>query len=95
MLLKQTAIAVDETIKAQNIVNILSVCNKVFTDDGTNIVYRGYAHPGYGTNEARWLIFKTTYNGTVIASDLCADGELDFTKVWDDRATYTYTASGE
>ena len=84
----------DKHIAAKKIVDLIPACNLLTEDDGTNITYLGYQLPGYGTDEAACLIFKLTYSGTIVATKLAADGDLEFSKKWDDRALYTYTATG-
>lgn len=61
-------------------------------NSGSSPVYIGEAEPGTSTSEAKWRIRKIEYdaNGNPI-SVKWADGTNSFTKVWDDRATYTYS----
>ena len=66
----------------------------ITTDDANgDIEYVGWAAPGSGdlTDEALWRIAKVTYTsgGNPIAK--WADGVATFTKVFDDKLTYTYT----
>lgn len=54
--------------------------------------YIGVAVAGTTTATARWSIKKLEYDasGNVVAVHW-ADGTNEFTKKWDDRATYDYT----
>jgi len=54
-------------------------------------VYIGRARPGALVSAAEWQIRKITYdaNYNVTAIQFAA-GVNDYTKVWNDRATYTY-----
>lgn len=60
--------------------------------------YVGYAHPetSPGAADAVWRIKKITYDGTKVTdvrwakSAGGATDHLDFNKIWNDRATYTY-----
>lgn len=54
------------------------------------VIYVGFALPGTATSSAAWAIKKLTYDGFYITQEDWADGVNTFTKVWDDRATYTY-----
>lgn len=58
-----------------------------------NNVYVGVARPAdkAAANEAKWKIKKISISGAV-TTIRWADGVADFQKVWDNRATYTYTA---
>ena len=60
-------------------------------DDDAGTVYVGYATPGTLTSETSWYIVRylTTGDETVKA---WAEGARDFTKEWDERATYSYTS---
>lgn len=56
-------------------------------EDGATYMYVAEALPGSADSAAAWRIkryVQATLKGT------WADGEATFTKVWDDRATYTY-----
>lgn len=55
-------------------------------------VYIGYARPDAATSAAEWQIKKVTYdsNNNVTAIQFAA-GVNDFNKVWDNRATYSYS----
>lgn len=59
---------------------------------GTNLQYLGKAQIGSATSASEWQIQKFTYDGSDNLTDIqWADATDDFTKVWDDRATYTYS----
>jgi hypothetical protein len=51
--------------------------------------YIGQADPGTASSAATWRIKKIVESGTGTSVDW-ADGVATFTKVWDDRLTYTY-----
>ena len=55
-------------------------------------LYIGCAAPGSAVSAADWQIKKLTYNGNnnVTAVEF-AGGVNDYNKVWDDRATYSYS----
>lgn len=57
-------------------------------------LYIGEAYPGTSTSEARWRIQKMEYDdgeNMPPTGIVWADGTSEFTKVWDDRTTYTYS----
>lgn len=60
-------------------------------DGGANIVYIGRAQPGKAKSDAAWQIRKFTYSGSDLIITQFADGDNDYIKVWDNRATYTYS----
>ena len=56
-------------------------------DDGSTYLYVGEANPGTANSSTGWRIKRYTQ------SDLTgkwADATSAFTKIWDNRATYTY-----
>jgi hypothetical protein len=59
-------------------------------------IYQGWADPGAASATLGvWRIAKYTYNSTTnyLEKIEWADGETDnFDKIWDDRATYTYSS---
>jgi len=57
-----------------------------------NPLYIGYAEPGAGEDEPKWQIRKIEYDdyGNPIAVKF-AEGTIGFDKVWNDRASYTYS----
>ena len=54
-----------------------------------NATYIGQADPGTGVATAAWRIKKIDESGGATSVNW-ADGVATFTKVWDDRLTYTY-----
>jgi hypothetical protein len=58
---------------------------------GTNPIYIGHARPGSLSSAAEWQLKKITYDGSnnVTAIQFAA-GVNDYSKIWDDRASYTY-----
>ncbi|NOQ30266.1 MAG: hypothetical protein GQ570_03990 [Helicobacteraceae bacterium] len=58
-----------------------------------NHFYKGEADPGALTSDPVWRIFRRKVlevGDEADVSDKYADGSALFTKVWDDRASYTY-----
>lgn len=55
-----------------------------------NLLYRGEAVPGSSPNSAVWRIRKITIAGDGDIEEIWADGSTEFTKVWDNRFSYTY-----
>jgi hypothetical protein len=63
----------------------------LITRDGSgNVEYVGDSLPGIATNVTGWRIFKMSYTGTDLDSLKYADGVSTFTKIWTNKATYTY-----
>ena len=60
-------------------------------DGGSYVVYLGYAAPGTATSASAWQIRKYTYSGSNVTSCDFASGTNEYDKVWDDRATYSYS----
>jgi hypothetical protein len=56
----------------------------------STLIYRAEALAGSANSAAVWRIQKITISGSVITIQW-ADGVSTFTKVWNDRATYTYS----
>jgi len=57
-----------------------------------NAIYIGLANPGSSKASAVWAIKKLSYDGdSNMVEARYADGTDDFTKVWNDRATYSYS----
>ena len=57
-------------------------------------LYIGEAQPGTATSEAKWRIKKMEYgDGESMppTGTIWADGETSFDKIWDNRATYSYS----
>lgn len=59
-------------------------------DDGAGTVYTGYALRGAANSDAAWFIMRQVTTGTVTEIRFAAN-PFDFTQVWDDRASLTYT----
>jgi hypothetical protein len=58
-------------------------------DVGGTVLYIGQALPESATSAAVWRIKKVTFTGSDVSVQWAGDGE--FSLVWDDRLTYTYT----
>lgn len=55
-------------------------------------LYIGQAQPGTLTSATGWRIQKYTYDANFALTDVeWAEGTNAFDKIWDDRATYTYS----
>lgn len=59
-------------------------------DAGGGVTYVGEADPGTATSDPNWRIKRITEVSGDIAIEW-ADGVAAFSKVWDDRAGYTYS----
>jgi hypothetical protein len=67
--------------------------DRLVDKDGVYI-YVGEAAPGSNTSEAKWRIKRIEEGVGIDTGDfdiIWADGTAEFTKVWDDRATFTYS----
>jgi len=64
----------------------------VVLDEVGNFTYVGEAIPGTATSTAAWRIFRLdeSASGDEELIKTYADNIATFTKVWDDRLTYTY-----
>ncbi len=60
-------------------------------DGSGNPVYLGEGVPGTATSDAAWRIRKVTWLAGNAVSIKWAEGTTLFDKVWDSRATYTYS----
>lgn len=60
---------------------------------GSNVEFVGIAEPGTTKAQALWAIFKLTYSGSNVTEVRWANATRKFDKVWDDRATYTYSVT--
>ena len=59
---------------------------------GNYPLYVGFAPPGALSSEAKWQIKKLTYDANYnVTSVQFASGANDYNKVWDSRASYTYS----
>ena len=54
-------------------------------------IYIGYTAAGTAKSVTGWRIQKFTYTNNVVTDIQWADGVSTFTKIWDSRATYTYS----
>ena len=57
-------------------------------------IYEGFTLPGLGQQGGNpvWAIRKFTYTGNNVIADteLWAEGEADYSRIWNSRTTYTY-----
>jgi len=61
-------------------------------DGSGNVLYRGQAVAGSSTASPVWRIAKFLYNGSGnLTATPWADGTNDYDKIWDNRASYTYS----
>lgn len=65
----------------------------VLIDTVGDLKYIGYSVPGTATSASLWKIKLIDLSAEDIPI-LWANGSADLNKVWDDRATYTYTETG-
>jgi|SRR3972149_1735765 len=63
---------------------------KIIDEASTDIIYVGEASIGGNVASAVWRISKLNTTST-ITSLLWADGNAAYNKIWNDRATYTYS----
>lgn len=65
--------------------------NKVLIDEASStITYVGNAAVGSDESSSVWVIRKLTQTGTVFSVEF-AEWSTSFNKIWNDRATYTYS----
>lgn len=63
----------------------------MFIDEGNpKIIYTGFAESGSLPNEPKFAIMRTTITDDEIIVNEWANGNLDATNLWDERATLTY-----
>lgn len=62
-----------------------------YDDAGSSIIYIGKALPGSSTASASWQIQRMDESSTPDFNVKFADGTAAFTKIWDNRATYSYS----
>lgn len=60
-------------------------------DAGSSLTYVGQAAAGSSAASAVWRIKRMDDSASPDLTILWADGVSTFTKVWNDRATYTYS----
>ena len=62
----------------------------VFLDEASaTITYVGEANPGTASSAASWRIKRLDSTSGLLIT--WADGDSNFDKVWDDRASYSYS----
>lgn len=72
------------------IVSSSSTPYNVFLDEASaTITYVGEAEPGTSAASALWRIKRLDSTSGLLIT--WADGDSDFDKVWNDRATYSYS----
>ena len=64
---------------------------KMAYDANNLLIYHGWALPGTASSAAGWAIIKYTYTGTLISDKQWASGSVDFTQIWDNRASLSYS----
>jgi hypothetical protein len=60
-------------------------------DVNGNLVYIGIAPAGTATSSPNWFIKQLNYTSGSLVSILTANGQITFDKVWDNRASYSYS----
>lgn len=61
-------------------------------DASNNPIYVGEVLPGIGKASRGWRIKRITYDVSNNATDVrWANGTTEFSKVWNDRVTYSYS----
>lgn len=75
---------------ARRVVTVAKAEKTLIDQVNSNNIYIGRAILGSATSDPVWQIFKITIVGTITSLEY-ADGQLDFTKVWDNRASYSYS----
>ena len=61
-----------------------------YNADGTEL-YVGEASPGTLDANSGWRIKKLTYTNQQVTKVEWASGDSQFDKIWDNRATYSYS----
>ena len=65
--------------------------NKVLMDEASaTVTYVGNAEIGSAESSSVWVIRKLTQTGDVFSVEF-AEGSASFDKIWDDRASYSYS----
>lgn len=84
-------VLVDRTADGDEIQNVRILPTITYIDEvSASVSYYGFAAPGSLTSTSDWRIIKKTVSGAV-TSYLYAGGSIDFDKIWDNRASYTYS----
>ena len=60
-------------------------------DVNGNLVYIGIGRAGWTVDDPQWFIKKLVYSGNNLISMQCANGSINFDKVWTARSGYTYS----
>mgnify|MGYP001559972204 CR=1 FL=1 len=65
---------------------------KVSYDSANREEYRGYAYPGAAASEAKWQIYKLSYDDTtgLLLTKRYAGSVDDFTNIWNNRSSLNY-----
>lgn len=85
------SVYVDRTSTGAEIQNVRLVPTITYIDVASGTVtYFGFAAPSTATSAAGWRILKQTVSGS-ITSILYAGGSLEYSFVWDNRASYSYS----
>ena len=61
-----------------------------FMDEAGDVTYYGWAPMGTDEDENGWRIMRESKEGTVTKREY-AQGTMDFTSAWSERANYTYS----
>lgn len=64
---------------------------KKVDEEDSNTIYVGYAVPGSASNAAKWMLFKVSRSGNVSTISWAEGNCKKFDKIWDNRASYTYS----
>lgn len=60
-------------------------------DGSGNVIYIGRALPGTAKTATGWQIQKLTWSGTTMTDIQWANGTRDYTAIWNDRASLSYS----
>ena len=58
---------------------------------GSNLIYLGKTIPGLAKSAATWQITKYTYSGANLTDIQYPSGSREFSYIWNDRASYSYS----
>ncbi len=84
-------VLVDTTADGSQIQNVRNVSTIVYIDDvSATVSYYGFSAPGTPTSYPYWRIMKKETVSTV-TSYLYANGTLNYSAIWDDRASLSYS----
>jgi hypothetical protein len=62
----------------------------ITTTENGQTIYQGYAYPGSGEAEAKWLIQRITIGNDDAVATLFANGQATFDQVWANRTQLNY-----